>query len=75
MELHSTLRGVTLAGIDSVSTDHATKSRYWDLLAGPWKLEWPKGYVQETPLAEMTEQVRKMLASETVGRILVQIPG
>ena len=68
------LRGVTLAGIDSVSTDHATKSRYWDLLAGPWKLDWPQGYVQETPLAEMTGQVRKMLASETVGRILVQIP-
>ncbi|MDE0734282.1 MAG: YhdH/YhfP family quinone oxidoreductase [Pirellulaceae bacterium] len=69
------LRGVTLAGIDSVGTDHATKTRYWDLLAGRWKLDWPTGYVQETKLAEIPGQVKKMLAAETVGRILVKIPG
>ena len=51
------------------------QSRYWDLLAGPWNLDWPPGYVQETPLAEMAGQVKKMLASETVGRMIVQIPG
>ena len=68
------LRGVTLAGIDSVGIDRETKQRFWNLLAGEWNLDWPAGYLVETPLAEVDQQVQQMLASKTTGRILVRIP-
>ena len=67
------LRGVTLAGIDSVGVSQQVRKRFWTLLSGDWKLEWPQDYIQETSLGEVEQQVQRMLASETIGRILVRV--
>lgn len=67
------LRGVTLAGIDSAWTDHQTKCHYWSQLAGPWRLDFPAGYLVETPLVEVDQQVERMLQSQTTGRIVVRV--
>ncbi|WP_442483219.1 YhdH/YhfP family quinone oxidoreductase [Aeoliella sp. SH292] len=65
------LRGVTLAGIDSAKCPHDMRLEMWRKLAGEWRVELPDKCVTEISLAEVPQQVAKILAGGVVGRTLV----
>ena len=67
------LRGVTLAGIDSVMAPLARRQQAWDRLAldlDPAKLE---AIVQEVPLARAAEKAADLMAGKIRGRVVVKI--
>ena len=67
------LRGVTLAGIDSVMAPLALRQQAWDRLArdlDPAKLE---AIVQEVPLERAAEKAAELMAGKVRGRIVVKI--
>ena len=67
------LRGVTLAGIDSVMAPLAQRQRAWDRLAldlEPAKLE---SMIDEVPLAQAIEKAGELMAGRVRGRVLVKI--
>jgi acrylyl-CoA reductase (NADPH) len=67
------LRGVTLAGIDSVMAPLARRQRAWDRLAtdlDPAKLE---AIVEEVPLSRAAEKAADLMAGKVRGRIVVKI--
>ena len=67
------LRGVTLAGIDSVMAPLALRQQAWDRLAldlDPAKLE---DIVQEVPLERAAEKAAELMAGKVRGRIVVKI--
>lgn len=67
------LRGITLAGIDSVMAPLARRQWAWDRLAkdlGPAKLE---AMVEEVPLARVAEKAAALMAGKVRGRVVVKI--
>lgn len=67
------LRGVTLAGIDSVMAPLARRRQAWDRLAtdlDPARLE---AIVEEVPLGRVVEKAADLMASKVRGRIVVKI--
>lgn len=67
------LRGVTLAGIDSVMAPLARRQQAWDRLAtdlDPAKLE---AIVEEVPLSRAAEKAADLMAGKVRGRIVVKI--
>lgn len=67
------LRGVTLAGIDSVMAPLAHRQQAWDRLAAdldPARLE---SMVEEVPLARAAEKAVDLMAGKVRGRVLVKI--
>jgi acrylyl-CoA reductase (NADPH) len=67
------LRGVTLAGIDSVMAPLAKRRQAWERLArdlDPAKLE---AMVEEVPLARAAEKAADLMAGKVRGRIVVKI--
>jgi len=67
------LRGVTLAGIDSVMAPLARRQQAWDRLAAdldPAKLE---AIVEEVPLNQAAEKAADLMAGKVRGRIVVKI--
>jgi acrylyl-CoA reductase (NADPH) len=67
------LRGVTLAGIDSVMAPLARRQQAWDRLAldlDPAKLET---IVQEVPLERAAEKAADLMAGAVRGRVVVKI--
>lgn len=67
------LRGVTLAGIDSVMAPLASRQQAWARLAtdlDPAKLE---AIVEEVPLARAAEKAAELMAGKVRGRIVVKI--
>ena len=67
------LRGVTLAGIDSVMAPLAKRQQAWNRLAvdlDPSKLE---AMVDEVPLARAAEKAADLMAGKVRGRVLVKI--
>lgn len=67
------LRGVTLAGIDSVMAPLAHRQQAWDRLAtdlDPTKLE---AIVEEVPLAQAVQKAADLMAGKVRGRIVVKI--
>jgi acrylyl-CoA reductase (NADPH) len=67
------LRGVTLAGIDSVMAPLAKRQQAWERLArdlDPAKLE---AMVEEVPLARATEKAADLMSGKVRGRIVVKI--
>ncbi len=67
------LRGVTLAGIDSVMAPLAKRQQAWNRLAmdlDPSKLE---AMVEEIPLARAVEKAADLMAGRVRGRVLVKI--
>ena len=66
------LRGVTLAGIDSVMAPLALRQQAWDRLArdlDPAKIE---AIVQEVPLERAAEKAAELMAGKVRGRIVVK---
>ena len=67
------LRGVTLAGIDSVMASLARRQQAWDRLAtdlDPAKLE---SIVEEVPLERAIAKAAELMAGKVRGRIVVKI--
>jgi acrylyl-CoA reductase (NADPH) len=67
------LRGVTLAGIDSVMAPLAKRQQAWERLArdlDPARLE---AMVEEVPLARATEKAADLMSGKVRGRIVVKI--
>jgi acrylyl-CoA reductase (NADPH) len=67
------LRGVTLAGIDSVMAPLARRQAAWDRLAidlDPAKLE---AIVEEVSLSQAAEKAADLMAGKVRGRIVVKI--
>ena len=67
------LRGITLAGIDSVMAPLARRQLAWDRLAkdlDPTKLE---AMVEEVPLARAAEKAAALMAGKIRGRVVVKI--
>jgi putative YhdH/YhfP family quinone oxidoreductase len=66
------LRGVTLAGIDSVECPRAQRERIWTNLAGDWNVPIVDELTTEVKLAGVAEQVGKILKGEVMGRVVVR---
>ena len=67
------LRGVTLAGIDSVMAPLPKRQQAWDRLAldmDPAKLE---SMIDEVPLAQAVEKAGELMAGHVRGRVLIKI--
>ena len=67
------LRGITLAGIDSVIAPLARRQLAWERLAkdlDPAKLE---AMVEEVPLSRVAEKAAELMAGKVRGRVVVKI--
>ncbi|OWA33840.1 oxidoreductase [Saccharibacillus sp. O16] len=70
------LRGVTLAGIDSVQCPLPLRLDVWNKLATDWKpdaLFAQEQAVRELPLEQLPEALSRILKGEAVGRQLVRV--
>jgi acrylyl-CoA reductase (NADPH) len=69
------LRGVTLAGVDSVMAPLAKRQRAWERLArdlDPAKLET---LIEEIPLSGAIDKAQALMAGQVRGRVVVRIGG
>ena len=69
------LRGVTLAGVDSVMAPLARRQRAWDRLArdlDPAKLET---LIEEIPLSGAIDKAHALMGGQVRGRVVVRIGG
>jgi len=67
------LRGVTLAGIDSVMAPLARRQQAWDRLAldlDPAKLE---SMIEEVPLEQAVDKAAALMAGRVRGRVLIKL--
>ncbi|MBC2606723.1 MDR family oxidoreductase [Pelagicoccus albus] len=68
------LRGVTLAGVDSVMCDRVTRMLAWRRLARDLDLGLLDQVAQEIAFSEVIEKSPHMLAGELRGRVVFSIP-
>jgi len=67
------LRGVTLAGIDSVMAPLARRQQAWDRLATDLDTAKLEAIVEEVPLNRVVEKAADLMAGKVRGRIVVKI--
>ncbi|GAA1137752.1 MDR family oxidoreductase [Nesterenkonia lutea] len=67
------LRGVTLAGINSVTAPRALREEAWARLAGDLPVELLDEMTQEIALGEVFAQAEKILAGQVRGRTVVNL--
>ncbi len=67
------LRGVTLAGIDSVMAPLARRQRAWDRLARDLDPALLESMIDEIPMAEAIAKAQALMAGEVRGRVVVRI--
>ncbi len=67
------LRGVTLAGIDSVMAPLPKRQRAWDRLARDLDPALLERMVEEVPLEEAITKARQLMAGQVRGRVVVRI--
>jgi acrylyl-CoA reductase (NADPH) len=67
------LRGVTLAGIDSVMAPRALRQEAWGRLARDLEPSTLESMITEVPLAEAPAAAAKLMAGQVRGRIVVTI--
>ena len=78
MDLHTTvmpfiLRGVTLAGVDSVMAPLAKRQRAWDRLARDLDLSLLESIIEEVPLQAAISKAQQLMDGQVRGRVLVRI--
>ena len=66
------LRGVNLLGVDSVELPLVVKASMWDRLSLQWKLDLD-ALVTEVGLEQLPQLIGRILAGESVGRVLVRV--
>ena len=67
------LRGVTLAGIDSVMAPLAKRQQAWDRLATDLDAAKLEAIADEVPLARAAEMAAKLMNGAVRGRVIVKI--
>jgi acrylyl-CoA reductase (NADPH) len=67
------LRGVTLAGIDSVMAPLAKRQRAWDRLARDLDPALLERMVEELPLEAAVAKAQQLMAGQVRGRVVVKI--
>lgn len=67
------LRGVTLAGIDSVMAPLAKRQQAWERLARDLDAAKLESMVEDVPLARATEKAADLMAGKVRGRVVVKI--
>ena len=67
------LRGVTLAGIDSVMAPLAKRQQAWDRLAKDLDTAKLEAMVEEIPMAKAAEKAADLMSGKVRGRIVVKI--
>ena len=67
------LRGVRLIGIDSAKCPMDVRSRIWQLLAGPWKIDALAELATHISLNDVAAAVERILKGQLVGRYVVDI--
>ncbi len=66
------LRGVTLAGVDSVMAPLARRQRAWDRLAQDLDLARLASIVEEVPLEAAIDKAHQLMAGKVRGRVVVK---
>lgn len=69
------LRGVTLAGIDSVMAPLARRQRAWDRLARDLDPSLLESLVEEVPLNDAIAKAAELMDGKVRGRVVVRIAG
>ena len=67
------LRGVTLAGIDSVNAPQSRRRTAWDRLAAELPAALLEGNTQRIGLGQVAEVANRLLAGEVRGRVVVDL--
>ena len=67
------LRGVTLAGVDSVSAPTPVRQEAWDKLAATLKPEVFEAVVEKIALSDAIETAGKLLKGQVRGRVVVDV--
>ena len=67
------LRGVTLAGIDSVMAPLPKRQLAWNRLAQDLDLAKLESMIEEVPLEQAIEKAQALMASQVRGRVLIKI--
>jgi acrylyl-CoA reductase (NADPH) len=67
------LRGVTLAGIDSVMAPHALRVQAWQRLAQDLDPALLESMIEEVPLEQAVPAAGRLMAGQVRGRIVVKI--
>ncbi|MDQ2779569.1 MAG: oxidoreductase [Pseudomonadota bacterium] len=67
------LRGVTLAGVDSVMAPHALRERAWARLATDLDPTLLETMIEEVPLSGAIEAAGRLMAGQVRGRVVVKI--
>ena len=67
------LRGVTLAGIDSVMAPRSARLKAWKLLSENIRSAEIRSQVEEITLQEAIPTAKKMIAGQIRGRYVVKI--
>jgi acrylyl-CoA reductase (NADPH) len=67
------LRGISLMGIDSATTEMPLRSRIWNNFAGPWRLPNLDRFSSTIGLEDLDEHIERILAGGQMGRRVVQI--
>ncbi|MDD2810111.1 MDR family oxidoreductase [Rhodoferax sp.] len=68
------LRGVTLAGVDSVMAPLPKRQRAWARLAQDLDVSVLERMVQEVPLADCVAHAHALMAGQVRGRVVVKMP-
>lgn len=67
------LRGVTLAGIDSVMAPLPKRQQAWNRLAQDLDLAKLESMIEEVPLEQAIEKAQALMAGQVRGRVLIKI--
>jgi acrylyl-CoA reductase (NADPH) len=67
------LRGITLAGIDSVMAPLARRQLAWERLAKDLDLAKLEAMIEEVPLSRVAEKAAALMAGKVRGRVVVKI--
>ena len=67
------LRGINLAGIDSVNTPMPLREQIWQKLATDWYPTGLEKITTEIGLESLPEAFEKIMAAENIGRIVVAV--
>ncbi len=67
------IKGNNLLGIESATTDMATRVELWQNLANDWKISLPEEIISEISLNELPSRIEQMLKSNILGRIIVKL--
>jgi putative YhdH/YhfP family quinone oxidoreductase len=67
------LRGVSLMGIDSQNCPMDFRLRVWEKLAGPWKIDGLESLANEISLAELSDNIDRILKGMQKGRVVVNL--